>query len=72
MTTKSKKSKRVSPETKIIVVKRENPCRSGTAAHKRVAAVLRCHGRTVRDALRYGARTSTVRYLATAGLIRAA
>ncbi len=44
--------------------------REGTAVAKRVAAVLGAGGKTVDLALKHGARTSTVRYLAKAKVIR--
>ena len=73
MTTKAKKTyTKIDLDTRIVVVAKENPCRPGTAAHKRVGAVLRAHGKTVRDAVKAGARTSTVRYLAALKAIRAA
>lgn len=59
----------VAPELKIVAVKgAENPIREGTAAHKRVAAVLAA--KRVELALGRGARTSTVRFAVRAGLIR--
>lgn len=44
--------------------------REGTAVAKRVGAVLASGGKTVEAALKKGARTSTVRYLAKAKVIR--
>ena len=72
MTTKAKKSayQRTDTTAKIVVLSAINPCRSGTAVHRRVSAVLRSNGKTVRDALRAGARTSTVRWAARQKLVR--
>lgn len=55
---------------KIVVLKRENTMREGTEVHKRVGAVLRANGKPIETALRFGARTSTVRYLIKAQVIR--
>lgn len=66
-------TKNVRPDlqAKIVVVKgAENTYRPGTAVHKRVGCVLRGNGKTVRDVVKAGARTSTVRHLVEAKLIR--
>ena len=44
--------------------------RDGSAVQKRVNAVLAARGKTVELALKRGARTSTVRYLAKAKVIK--
>jgi hypothetical protein len=43
--------------------------REGTAVYKRVRAVLASNGKPVETALKRGARTSTVRFLAKAKVI---
>lgn len=61
----------VNKEMKITVTRgAENPFRAGTAVHRRASAVLRAHGKPVTEALRRGARTSTVAFLAKAKVIR--
>jgi hypothetical protein len=57
---------------KIVVVKAENPFREGTGAYKRTQAVLACKGKTVEDALKKGARRSTVRWLYNHKIVRVA
>ena len=69
MTTKPK-AVNVTPESKIVVLKKENPFRESTAVHKRAQAVLLSGGKTVEAALKKGARTSTVRALVREGLVR--
>jgi hypothetical protein len=73
----SKKSKKtparpVALDAKIVVLKAENPFREGTAVHKRVQAVLACKGKTVEDAVRRGARRSTVRWCRDHKIVRVA
>jgi hypothetical protein len=60
------------PATKIVVNKSVDApeFREGSAVAKRVAAVMGAGGKTVELALKRGARTSTVRYLAKAKVIR--
>jgi hypothetical protein len=54
-------TKPIETNAKLIIVKNDNPFREGTAVHKRARAVLT--STTVAQALKKGARTSTVRYL---------
>ena len=61
MATKKTAKKSIPITAKIVVVKRENPFREGTDVAKRAAAVL--SARTVEQALKKGARRSTVRWL---------
>lgn len=60
----------VDPAAKIVVVKSDNPFREGTAVHKRAQVVLSAKGKPVADVLKRGARTSTVRFLVRARLVR--
>lgn len=61
----------VAPEMKITAVKDAvNPKREGTAAHERVAIVLK--SKRVELALAKGARTSTIRFAVKSGLIKLA
>lgn len=48
----------------------ENPFRKGSARAKRASVVLRANGKPVAEAIRRGARLSTVAYLAKARVIR--
>lgn len=54
-------TKPIEKTAKIVVLKQDNPFRPETAVHRRARAVLT--SKTVADALRKGARTSTVRWL---------
>jgi hypothetical protein len=53
--------KTIEKTAKIVVLKQNNPFRPETAVHKRARAVLT--SKTVADALKRGARVSTVRWL---------
>jgi hypothetical protein len=47
--TAKKTNTRVNNETKIIVIKKENPFRDGTEVAKRADAIFKCNGKTVAD-----------------------
>ena len=68
----AKTTKAISPESKIVVLKAENPFREGTAVYKRVQAVLLSKGKTVEHVLKKGAKRSTVRYLRDHKIVRVA
>lgn len=61
----------VEPTDRIVVNKKAElpPFRDGTGVAKRVNAVIACNGKPVESALKRGARTSTVRFLAKAKVI---
>jgi hypothetical protein len=61
-------TKQLEPTAKIIVLKKDVPFREGTAVHKRGQAVLR--SKTVAEALKRGARPSTVRYFVECKQVR--
>lgn len=71
MASTAKKIVQIDHAAKIVVRKTaEVPeFREGTAVAKRVQAVLSSNGKPVEAALKKGARTSTVRYLAKAKVI---
>lgn len=54
----------------IVVAKKENPFTEGTGAYKRVQAVLASNGKTKADAIKKGAKSSTVRYCVNEGIVR--
>lgn len=61
---------KIIPTAKITVVKKENPFTEGSKVAKRVGAVLKA--KTVEEALKKGARTSTVRYCVKHRLVKVA
>ena len=62
--------KNIAPTAKIIVLSKENPFAKGTGAFKRVQAVLASKSKA--EALKRGARSSTVRYCLNEKLIKTA
>ena len=62
--------KPIDETAKIVVLNKENPFREGSNVHKRAHAVLT--SKKVADALKKGARISTVRYLARNRFIKVA
>lgn len=66
---KQKANLRLVPENaRIVLLVKDNPRRQGTEAARRARAVM--SSRTVQDALKKGAKTSTVRHLAESRVIR--
>jgi hypothetical protein len=63
-------AKPIAEEAKITVINKENPFREGTGVYKRAQAVLT--SKKVADAIKKGARISTVRYLAKNRFIKLA
>lgn len=61
-------TKKLDDTAKIVVLKKDIPFREGTAVYKRARAVL--SSKTVQEALKRGARTSTVRWFVAAKQIR--
>lgn len=72
-TTKKVTAAAIPDDAKIsVVAKAENPFTPGSAVYKRVQAVLASNGKTVADALKKGARKSTVKYLRDHKIVRVA
>lgn len=61
-------TKKLEETAKIVVLRKDIPFREGTAVYKRAQAVLR--SKTVAEALKRGARTSTVRWFVACKQVR--
>jgi hypothetical protein len=66
------KKARIIDDTKIVVVKKENPFEQGTDRAKRAGAVLSSNGKTYADAKKKGADSWAVRQLVEMKLVKVA
>lgn len=64
--------KRLTDDTKIVVLKRDNPFSEGTERFKRARAILTSNGRPYADARKKGADSWTLRQLQKKKLVRVA